>query len=263
MIKPITTYEIKIFNIFMSDVQGIKGIEVINAFRKESQIFIKKLLSDKKTEFIETQLDHAVFLVEEACITAENQGSVLSSNILQWRNIFSDLSGIRKHPIIYDHFKAGEIRSRNDLAGNEEGLFEGTDIGFWFIICPEAKESWMKMTNIYNSPIVLSDAQKKERVHGIQADTANQFFTNERKIIFKKRLEEVAYILLKKNHLEKAELAVYAALALDSSDLQAASNRFCMGMVKAGFKYFDSVNKGADGKQGSNVAEPKDYSLIA
>jgi hypothetical protein len=121
----------------------------------------------------------------------------------------------------------------------------------------------MKMTNIYNSPIVLSDAQKKERVHGIQADTANQFFTNERKIIFKKRLEEVAYILLKKNHLEKAELAVYAALALDSSDLQAASNRFCMGMIKAGFKYFDSVNKGADGKQGSNVAEPKDYSLIA
>jgi hypothetical protein len=262
VVKPVTTYETRIFNIFMSDVKGIQNFQVINAFRKESQLFIDKLLSDKKTEFLETQPDNVAFLVEEACKTTEEQGSAVSANISQWRNMFSGQIGVRKRPVIYDYFNEEEIKSRSDLLGRVEELFERTDIVFWFIVSEEAKEKWMKMKNILYSPLVLSNIQKEERIYGLLVDTARQFFDEGRKRIFKRRLEELSYFIYKKGQEESANIALSVACSLVSPDMRPENNQFCMGMVKKGFKYFESTHKGADGKQDSMIIDPKDFSLV-
>ena len=204
-----------------------------------------------------------VFLVEEACKRTEDQGSIVSANISQWRKSFSDKIGAKRHPAIYDYFNEDEIKSGGCLPGKEEELFEQTDIVFWFIVSEEAKEKWMKMTRILYSPLVLSDVQKKERVHELQVETAREFFNEERKKVYKRRLEELSYFMYRKGQGERAGIALSVACSLVLPDMRPENNQFCMEMVKKGFKYFESTYRGAGGKQGSLIVDPNDISLIA
>lgn len=262
MVKPITTYETKIFNIMINDMQGVHNIEVINSFRKESQLFIEKLLSEEKAEFLETQPDNAAFQVEEAIKISEEQGNVLSANILQWRNMFSDFIGVRTRPLIYECLNGNKIQTQSDLAGKVDELFEREDIIFWFIISEEAKKNWIKMTNILNSPLVLSDVQKEERIHGVIVDTVCQFFNEKRRKIFKRRLEELSYFLYAKVQEEKAMIALYAANSMVSLEMRPEDNRFCMSMVKKGYEFLESSSKEVDEKPRNLILDPKDFSLL-
>jgi hypothetical protein len=262
LVKPITTYETKIFNIMINDIKGVHNIEVINSFRKEAQLFIEKILSEEKAEFLETQPDNAAFLIEEAIKISEEQGKVLSANILQWRNIFSDFIGARTRPLIYEFLNGNKIQTQSDLARKVDDLFEREDIIFWFIISDVAKENWVKMTNILNSPLVLSDIQKEERIHGVIVDTVRQFFNEKRRKVFKRRLEELSYFLYTKAQEEKAAIALYVGNSMVSLEMRPEDNRFCMSMIKKGYEFLESSSKEVDEKPRSLILDPKDFSLL-
>lgn len=262
IVKPITTYETKIFNIMINDIKGVHNIEVFNSFRKESQLFIEKLLSEEKAEFLETQPDNAAFLIEEAIKISEEQGEVLSANILQWRKIFSDLIGARTQPLIYECLNGNKIQTQSVLARKVDELFEREDIIFWFIISEVAKGNWIKMTNILNSPLVLSDIQKEERIHGVIVDTVRQFFNEKRRKIFKRRLEELSYFLYTKAQEEKAAIALYIANSMVSLEMRPEDNQFCMSMIKKGYEFLKSSSKEVDKKPRGLILDPKDFSLL-
>jgi hypothetical protein len=263
MIKPITTFEYKIFNILISDVSGLQNIEVVSGLRKECQLFINRLSADQKIEFLETSPENAAFLVEEACRLTGEYGKALPTTIEQWHATFGDLRNARKTPLIYDLFSAELIQGsgcRDDKMGL---LLDEEIIILWFVVSAEAKENWRKMTNILYSPIVLNDAQKKERIRGLMMDTAKQFFNEAKKRSLKRRFEEQAWWLHARSQPEKAQAALQAAALFADPGLQPEQNRFCMGIVQRGFKLFETSYRGAKGKSDTLIADPNDFSLIA
>jgi len=264
MIKPVTIYETKIFNIMTSDRKGIHDIEVINSLRRETRVFISRLLSDKKIEFLETGVENAAFLVEEACRLTEAQEGIVSSNIVQWRTAFAEILGVRQQPLIYDILTPGPAIDLNGLADRGRELLEATRMPYWFVVTPEARDSWMKLTNILYSPLALDDKQKRERVNECISETAAQFFTPQRCILFKRRLEEFAWFLHSKDRQELAKTALAAAHALIAPDLQPAENRFCREIIRSGFQFFETAYKKSDpGAQGSLLADPDNSLLTA
>lgn len=247
----------------INDFRGIHNTEVTNAFRKETNIFIERLYSDARFEFMEAKPEDALFLIEEACRTTESGGKTVSASIEQLKSAFPEGSGSRMRPSIYDMFDEETVRRKNGLADKIPELFNKTDVSFWYILSQEAKENWIKMTNILYSPIVLNDTQKKERMYGLYVDTARAFFREERCRAFKRRLEELACILLAKGDSETAEVALYAAITITASDFKPEGNSFCMTMIYKGFKFFESTYRDADGTRAGGVIDPKDFSLIA
>lgn len=263
MIRPVTTFEYKIFNILISDVSGLQNIEVVSGLRKECQLFINRLSADQKIEFLETSPENAAFLVEEACTLTGEHGKMLPTTIEQWHATFGEMRNARKTPLIYDVFSAEQIGGagvRDDKMGL---LLDEEIIILWFVVSDEAKENWRRMTNILYSPLVLSDAQKKERIKGLMMDTAQQFFNEAKKRSLKRRFEEQAWWLHAKGQTEKALAALQAAALFADPGLQAEHNRLCMGIVQRGFKLFESSYKGAKGKGDTLIADPNDFSLIA
>ncbi|MEI6126335.1 MAG: hypothetical protein WCQ99_07240 [Pseudomonadota bacterium] len=246
MFMPVTIYETKIFNIMISDLKGIHEIEIINAYRKESRVFINRLLTDKKIEFLETEAAYAAFLVEEACRITEEQGRIVSANIAQWKNIFPDLLGARKQPLIFDFISAEKLQAHAELSEKKKDLLDETDITFWFVITQEARDNWLKLSTILSSTPVLDDAQKKEKVMELIKNTVHGFFTESRKKIFRRRLEELAYFLYKRGKQEQAATAVAVACSFASQDLQSEQDLFCSEMIRRGFMFFEKTYRKGD-----------------
>jgi len=264
MIKPVTIYETKIFNIMTSDRKGVHDIEVINSLRRETRVFINRLMADKKIEFLETGVENAAFLVEEACRFTEAQGGIVSGNIVQWRTAFAEILGAQQQPLIYDILTPDTTIDLNSLADRGRELIEATRLPYWFVVTPEARDSWMKLTNILYSPLVLDDTQKRERVNECISETAAQFFTPQRCGIFKRRLEEFAWFFYSKDRQELAKTALAVAHALIAADLRPAENRFCREIIRSGFLFFETAyKKSAPGAQGSLLADPDSALLTA
>jgi hypothetical protein len=261
MIKPVSAHESRVFEIFMSDTSGIRDISGVSIIRKEAEQFIEKLTGEEKVMFVETTPGNACFLVEEAYRINEQAGTVVAGSIAQWRSVFSDTPGQNTLPIIYECLDAAAMENQQTLLSKAEKLFKRVEILVWFIESDEAKEGWMKIKQIKNSPLVLSQVQIEERVREQYRETAQAYFSGKTRALFKRRLEEVAYLYNRQGQDEEARLALCAAIAL-TSDIPPGNNPFCLSLIKESFKFFesDTVIKGS---KDSLIIDPKDVSLLA
>jgi len=246
MIKPVSVYETKIFNILMSDGRGIHDIEVITSLRRETRLFVKRLIEGTKVEFLETELPYAAFLVEEACRITQEQGGIVSGNIVQWRTAFADSIGKRLQPLIYDYISADDAAQVQET-GRE--LIDALHCGYWFAVTPEARDGWMKLANMLYSPLVLTEDQKKERMDDFIRETADAFFTPERRRRFMRRLEESALFLYRRNQADLAAAALAAAKSLDAPELQPADDAFCSSIIRSGLAFFEKAYARTSGVQ--------------
>jgi len=261
MIKPVSAHESRVFEIFMSDTSGIRDISSVSIIRKEAEQFIDKLTREEKVMFVETTQGNACFLVEEAYRINEQGGTVVAGSIAQWRSVFSDTPGQNTQPIIYECLDAAAIGNQQSLLAKAEKLFKRVEILVWFIESDEAKEGWMKVKQIKNSPLVLSPVQIEERVREQYRETAQAYFSGKTRAIFKRRLEEVAYLYNRQGQDEEARLALCAALSL-TSDMPPGNNPLCLSLIKEGFKFFESDTV-IRGNKDSLIIDPNDVSLLA
>lgn len=262
MVKPITTYESRVFEIFLSDQQGIREITSVTAFRKEAEQFITRITSDEKIKFLETMVENACFLVQEAHAINERTGAIVSGSFAQWRNVFADSLALQKQPIIYQHLDAQKLRHQLSLLQKTDKLLVRIELIVWFIESDEAKQGWSKYKLARNSPLVLNKQQVEERLLEQCRETAAAFFHDARCALFKRRLEELAYLFFKQEAEEEARIALCAALSLASPELPPAKNPFCLKLITEGFSYFESNAVVRDNK-GSRIIDPNDVSLLA
>jgi hypothetical protein len=251
-----------VFEIFLSDQQGIREITSVTAFRKEAEQFITKITSDEKIMFLETTADNACFLVQEAYAMNERTGSVVSGSYAQWRSVFADTLTLQKQPLIYQYLDAQKLRHQLSLLQKAEKLLQRIELIVWFIESDEAKQGWNKYKLAKNSPLVLNKQQVEERLLEQCRETAAAFFHDARRVLFKRRLEELAYLFYKQGAEEEARIALCAALSLASSELAPEKNPFCLRLINEGFSYFESNTAVRDTK-GGLIVDPKDVSLLA
>ena len=262
MIKPVTTYESRVFEIFLSDLQGIREITSVTAFRKEAEQFISKITADEKILFYETVPENACFLVEEAHALNERAGTVVAGSFAQWRSVFADMLQTQTRPVIYACLDAQKLRSQLSLLQKTDILLKRVELIVWFIESDDAKEGWNKSKNVKNSPLVLSQQQIEERLSLQYCETASRFFDEHRRALFKRRLEETAYLYYKQGKEEEARIAFCAALSLAATEIPPEQNPFCLRLVKEGFSFFESNTVVRD-KKDSLIIDPKDVSLLA
>ncbi len=260
MMKPISVHETRVFEIFLNDATGVHDLGSVCIIRKEAEQLIEKLTGDERLVFVETTPEHACFLVEEAYRINEQTGTVAAGSRAQWREVFADAVGKNSQPIIYTCLDAAVIGEQQALLYQAQNLLKQTAILFWFIESEEARDGWRKVQQIKNSPLVLSQAQVDERLEAQYRETARAYFSAERRTLFKRRLEEVAYICYRQGRDEDARIAFCAALSL-TAGMPPDKNPFCLRLVEEGFAYFESdaaIQKNKD----SLIINPNDLSLL-
>ncbi len=240
MLKPISQHEIKIFNIMLSEEKGIADIEAITSLRRESEQLIKNLFSDKKIEFTEIPADKAAYLVMEAVTRTENQGGILSPNMVQWKTLFSNLLPVASMPAIYEIFNETDIQADGDLKGQSTVLLEVNEIPYWFIATDSGRDMWARLRQLTDNALPVMSTHTEVNDNELVKETANQFFTTARLQTFRRRLEELAYIFYLKGNSGNAKIAFSQALALTTPGLVPSDNIFCSSIIRKGIAHFKS-----------------------
>jgi len=246
LLKPVSTHESKVFHIVTNDSKGIHSFDVFAAIRGESSQLIKKLFNDTKSDFHEIETERCVALAMEAVEIARVCNQIIPATVAQLEAHFADCIGKDRIPAIYGVCSPDEVAAL-DPAPDTGALADALDLAFWYIVTPEGRRSWEQLSR--------HAAEKKggteggsDQVRACAAEALASFFTLERKRLFKRRLEELAFILHTKGHADHARTALSAALKLASLDHDAPSDPFCVRMINRAFEIFQqSLKETADG----------------
>ena len=222
------------FQITVSDQEGIKNLSAFNLNRREIKNFLNRISEGGIIHLMEINPEYCHFLIEEAYQVNIKKGITPPEQFVQWKVEIDDIKGEIVEPIIYAQISKETIqegktewwRSQYQRI-NELDLFKG-----WFLEPRFVWEYIEKYNDVATSPLILNPYQTEERKESIISEAAERIFTNEYRGLYKRRLEEMAYILFRMNQEESAKLVLLAADDLRSEGLSSKTHGFLKELVK-------------------------------
>jgi hypothetical protein len=215
----------------VSDREGIVDFTMEEMTRKGFRSFFKEVQEKNQFPMVEMEASYVAFLLSQAYpLNAEKKGNSIQDYLRAKREI----ENIKKDypiPLIYSYLQA------DDMAGADRFLRKGADLlktdvfSSWRIeeeeIRPYADEVW----EAEESKIVLNPAQKEVRFQGIYQKALTDLFSGGRKFLYQRRLEEMAYVLLKLGREEEAKISLSVAMDLEKPLNPIQPNPFLFQLV--------------------------------
>jgi len=252
IIKPVSTYESKVFNLISNDSKGIHTFDVFATHRGETTQLIKKLMNDKKSDFREIDTASCVALAMEARDLSRTQGGIVPATISQLEAQFADDIGKKPAPEIYAHVSADEIAAL-DPAPDTAALVDTMELAFWYIVTSEGKASWEKIAR-RAADTTVDAGNRQEQMRTFAGEELAVFFTDERKHAFKRRLEEFAAIFHAKGYADQARTVLCAALNFAAPDHDPLQDPFCIKIIDRAFEIFQKSLDENEAKKRSAAA---------
>jgi len=198
----------------VSDQEGIVDLSRDEMTRKGFRSFFEEVQEKNPFPFVDMEPSYVAFLFTQAYQLNLAKKGGPPQDYLRAK---SEIEGMKKdyaRPLIYSHLQA------DDIAGDDRMLKKGADLlkteaySSWRIeeeqIRPYADEVWQAE----ESKIVLNQAQKEARFQTIYLKALTELFPEEKKSLYRRRLEETAYVLLKLGKDEEAKISLSVATDL-------------------------------------------------
>ena len=219
-----------LFFITLNDVTGITNFTGGETTRKKVKQFFAEI--DGQRNFVEVEADpfYCRFLIEEGYRNAARLGKTLPGEYLTWRKVVtSDFSDVPR-PLIYNHYDETEIKS-NDFFLDNMGKIRGiAELKEWHLEMSEVEEHIDAINEVKDSKIVLNPLQNNLRREEAIKQTVNKVFNRDRCLLYKRRLEEMAYFFMKLEREEDAKLTFAASLKIDENS--PAKNPFLFHLME-------------------------------
>jgi hypothetical protein len=215
----------------VSDLEGIVDFFWEEMTRKEFKSFFEEVKGKNPFPVVEMEPSYVAFLFTQANqLNLEKKGT----SPQEYLHAKREIEGIRKDygkPLIYSYLQADEISEGDWMLRKGEGLLKGDLFSSWRIeeeeIRPYADEVW----EAEESKIVLNQAQKEVRFQGIYQKALMELFPEEKRYLYKQRLEEMAYVLFKSEREEEARISLAVAMDLEKPLNPIQPNPFLFQLV--------------------------------
>ena len=214
----------------VSDQDGIVDFSRDETTRKGFRSFFEEVQEKNPFPFVEMEPSYVAFLCTQLYQLNLKKGNSSQDN-LRAKSEIEDVKKDYAKPLIYSHLQA------DDIAGDDRMLKKGADLlkadvySSWRIeeeqIRPYADDVW----EAEESKIVLNQAQKEARFQTIYLKALTDLFTEEKKSLYRRRLEEMAYVLLKLGKDEEAKISLSVALDLENPLNPIQPNPFLFQLV--------------------------------
>ena len=212
-----------------SDLEGIFDFHMIRLPKKGYDEAIAQM--QDRFRMIDTPADYLLFRAREYEEINRRENHPLPSDYHIYRQLFHTPGREYDRPIVYEEIGEAEIGADTTLAQRAKELFETRDFRTWFI--EDEIEPFVSQTiEAAESPIVLSDAAKQERIERIIRTAAETIFTPEVRARYMRRLEENAYVLLHTDRLDLARTALACATELAPDGPPSAQVTFVQEIIK-------------------------------
>ena len=135
-------------------------------------------------------------------------------------------------PLIYEYLKEEEAKSRHDLLDRSASLFQIPCFQTWFLEEGESQKYLNLLREASASRLVLSPYQKESRLMEIYRQAVQELFDGARRLLYRRRLEEMAYVLWRQGRENEARISLSAALGLENESALLSPNPFVLELVK-------------------------------
>jgi hypothetical protein len=199
----------------VSDTEGIIDFSREEMTRKGFRSFFEEVQEKNPFPFVELDSSYVAFLFTQGYQLNLQKKKNLPQDYLQAK---SDVESVkREYPraLIYSYLRADEIGEDDRMLRKGGDLLKVDIFSSWRIeeeqIRPYADEVW----EAEESKIVLNPTQKEARLQGIYQKALSELFSGERRFLYQRRLEEMAYVLFKLGKEEEAKISLAVAMDLE------------------------------------------------
>jgi len=199
----------------VSDRKGIVDFSRDEMTRKVFKNFFEEVQGKNPFPFVDMEPSYVAFLFTQAYLLTLDRKENPPQDYLHAKNEIESVKKDYARPFIYSTLLVDEMGGDNQLLRKGGDLLKADLFSSWRIqeeeIRPYADEVW----EAEQSKIVLNPAQKEVRFQGIYQKALTDLFSGERKILYQRRLEEMAYLLFKLGRREEAKISLSVAKDLE------------------------------------------------
>ena len=181
---------------------------------------------------VEAEQSYCQSLIDEAHMRTVQNGDPLPEEYLKWKERIGKAHYENIRPLIYSYYEEDTIKNDTSLETRFASLLELPEFSNWQIGNDEVKEYTQRIQEANESKLVLTPIQKKERLNRILRDAIEELFDEKRRLVYKRRLEEMAYVLYKLGKEEDARTSLAAALTLNEKGTRPFDHLFLLGLAE-------------------------------
>jgi hypothetical protein len=168
--------------------------------------------------WVELPLGYAQWLIQEAvALNAEAQTPVPTEYRL-WLDVIGEPSEPIERPLAYEEVSRFELKMRPELLREAPRLFEEPEINGWFLPYQAVRPHAAELRRARESRLVLTAESEEQRDERVRTQLVREIFTSRQRQGLQRRLEEMAYILLRTERPQAARRALAAAVEIADTD---------------------------------------------
>jgi hypothetical protein len=215
----------------VNDTKGLVNFSGGEISRKELRNFFDEVKKASPTPVVEIEASYVGFLFTKAYQLTLTKGGIPPSDYLHLKSEVEKIKKDYEKPLIYSYLKEDEIEGDDRILRRGGDLLKIDLFQSWRIeedrIRPYADEVW----EAEESKLVLNKTQKEARFQEIYQRALTELLPEERRFLYQRRLEEMAYILLKLGRQEEARMALAIAIDLKKPPNLIQLNLFLFQLV--------------------------------
>ena len=231
-----------ICQIFFSDEEGILDFSIRELAKKFSAEYLD-IFKKNIPSLVEVDPHYCLGLIAESIEAGQKKGKNPPADLAQWLPFFGSPPPLPLQPIIYQFLSMEEVNSRPELLDRSPLLFEKPPFDSWFL----EKEELQKYYDLYkeasSSRLVLSPQQKESRLQDIYALAAQQLFHPDKRFLYRRRLEEMAYVLFKQGQEYEARICLASALSLEKESGLLSPHTFLCTLIQRSLERLWAIEK--------------------
>ncbi|GFP30232.1 hypothetical protein HKBW3S44_00560 [Candidatus Hakubella thermalkaliphila] len=198
----------------IADTEGIKECLGVNLGKKRLKQELERIRKMEDLTVVEVPATYGQLLVREAYQRNLKAGIEPPLEYKKWQKAVEEGEISDTSPLIYRELQQEEVRFKAALLLEFVDFLSLPEFSSWFFELDSVATYALELLEARQSKIILSDWARREREARIIGKAVEGLFSGDYPFLFKRRLEEMAYILWKTDRREEAKKALAAALAL-------------------------------------------------
>jgi hypothetical protein len=240
----------------VSDTKGLVSFSGGEVGRKGLKTFLKEVQKGDSPPMVEMEASYVAFLFVEAYRQTLQQGGTSPQAYLGFKTEIENLKKEYGRPLIYSSLRVDEVTEGDQFLRRAGELLKVDLLAGWRIDEDLIRPYAEALQGAETSKIVLTQIQKEARFQEIYQKALSELFSGDRRKVYKRRLEEMAYVLLKRGKEEEAKICLSVAVDLERPFTPFQPNPFLFQLVARSISILLAEDRERKGQEPSLIIQP-------
>ncbi len=202
--------------LMLNDSDGIRETRVGHAGdHDEASSRVETVARESGLPHVEIPAEYARHLIRESKEKASAAGHPLPVDYMVWREAIGDPEEAWERPPIYQELNAAQILMEPGLLEESARLLDLKEFWNWRLDTEQMRPYAQDLEQAKRGSIVLPEAAQAEREERVLEKALNDLLQDDGRARYRRRFEEMSYVLLHSGREREARSAFAAALAME------------------------------------------------